>query len=76
SEMRRLAEEEFVAFHRGGGMPAVAYLPRLASMNNPAMPELLDGILTRLVAAFPESATTLTVLRSNLDWRARVQKGA
>ncbi len=78
SEAWRLAEEEFIAFHRGAaGRPVVAYLPRLAAMSNPAMPELLDAILGRLIHLFrdsPESTDTLAVLRSNLDWRARVVK--
>ncbi len=74
SEVRRLAEEEFVAFHRGEGRPVVAYLPRLAAMTNPAMPELLNGILTRLIAAYPDSSGTLEVLRANLDWSARLPR--
>ena len=74
SEARRLEEEEFAAFHRGEGKPVVAYLPRLGAMSNPTMPELLNGILTRLIPFFPDSADTLAVLRSNLDWRARVQR--
>ncbi len=72
AETVQLPEGEFVAFHRGDAGPAVAYLPRLAAMGNPAMPELLNGLLGRLIAAFPESAGTLAVLRSNLDWSARL----
>src|SRR5512133_1980981 len=68
SEVRRLADEEFVAFHKGEGRPVVAYLPRLSAMTNPAMPELLNGVLTRLIAAYPDSSGTLEVLRANLDW--------
>ena len=34
-------------------MAAVAYLPRLAAMGNPAIPELVNGILTRLIARVP-----------------------
>jgi hypothetical protein len=72
AETRLLADEEFVAFHRSEGGARVAYLPRLAAMGNAAMPELLHGILSRLIVAFPEAAATLTVLRSNLDWSSRL----
>ena len=72
SEARLLTQEEFLDFHRAEGGPRVAYLPRLAAMGNPSMPELLNGVLTRLIQAFPESAATLTVLRTNLDWSARL----
>jgi hypothetical protein len=75
AEVRLLTEEEFVAFHRSEGGARVAYLPRLAAMGNPAMPELLNGLLTRLMAAFPESAGTLSVLRSNLEWTSRLARG-
>jgi hypothetical protein len=75
SEARRLTDEEFGAFHRGDGQPTVSYLPRLSSMNNSAMPELLNDILTRLIAAFPDSSGTLQVLRTNLDWSARLPRG-
>jgi hypothetical protein len=72
AETRLLAEDEFTAFHRSDGGARVAYLPRLAAIGNPAIPDLLHGILSRLIATFPESATTLAVLRSNLDWSARL----
>jgi hypothetical protein len=72
ADTRLLAENEFVAFHRSEGGARVAYLPRLAAIGNPAIPELLHGILSRLIAAFPESAATLAVLRSNLDWSSRL----
>lgn len=75
AEARLLPEEEFVDFHRQGAGARVAYLPRLAAMGNPAMPELLNGILTRLIASFPDSAGTLSVLRSNLDWTSRLPRG-
>jgi hypothetical protein len=74
AEAWSLVEEEFAAFHRSEGGARVAYLPRLAAMGNAAMPELLHGILSRLIAAFPESAATLTVLRSNLDWSSRLAR--
>lgn len=74
SEVRLLTEEEFAAFHRGDAGPVVAYLPRLSAMGNPAMPEMLNGILTRLIAAHPDSSGTLEVLRSNLDWSARLPR--
>jgi hypothetical protein len=74
SDVRRLTDDEFATFHRGEASPVVAYLPRLLAMGNPAMPELLNGILTRLIAAFTDSSGTLEVLRSNLDWSARLPR--
>ncbi len=74
AEMAALEEEEFKAFHRSDKGPWVAYLPRLAAMGNPAMPELLNGLLSRLMEVFPENAGTLSVLRSNLDWSSRLER--
>ena len=74
AETAPLEEEEFRAFHRSEKGPQVAYLPRLAAMGNTAMPELLNGLLTRLMGAFPENTGTLAVLRSNLDWSTRLTK--
>ena len=70
------SDSEFVAFHRGESGPVVAYLPRLAAMGNPAMPELLNGLLGRLIAAFPDNAATLSVLQTNLDWTSRLVRHA
>jgi len=72
AEVEPLPHEEFERFHRSEGGPRVTYLPRLAVMGNPAMPELLNGLLTRLIDTFPDDAGTLAVLRSNLDWDARL----
>lgn len=72
AEVEPLTEEQFRLFHRSESGPVVTYLPRLAAMGNPAMPELLNGLLTRLIQAFPDSTGTLAVLRSNLDWSARL----
>ncbi len=72
AEVEPLVREEFEIFHRSESGPRVAYLPRLAAMGNPAMPELLNGLLTRLIDVFPDDAGTLAVLRSNLDWEARL----
>lgn len=72
AEVEPLSEEGFLAFHQSESGPVVAYLPRLAAMGNPAMPELLNGLLTRLIETFPTSAATLAVLRNNLDWGARL----
>ena len=74
AEAALLEQEEFVAFHRSERGPQVAYLPRLAAMGNPAMPELLNGLLTRLMESFMDNAGTLSVLRSNLDWSSRLSR--
>ncbi len=74
AETSLLDDEGFAAFHRDGGMARVAYLPRLASMGNLAMPELLNSLLTRLIELFPQNAGTLSVLRSNLQWNTRLPR--
>lgn len=74
AEVFSLEEEAFRRFHQSAGGPRVAYLPRLAAMANPAMPELLNGLLSRLIETFPGDAGTLSVLRSNLDWNSRLAR--
>jgi hypothetical protein len=74
AEVVSLEDEQFCAFHGTGQTPKVAYLPRLSAMGNPAMPELINGLLTELIHRFPDGAATLKLLRSNLDWSARVSR--
>jgi len=74
AEAMRLEDDQFRLFHGTGETPKVAYLPRLSAMGNPAMPELINGLLTRLIDLFPNGAATLKLLRSNLDWSARVSR--
>ena len=74
AEAMRLGDDQFRLFHGAGETPKVAYLPRLSAMGNPAMPELINGLLTRLIDLFPNGAATLKLLRSNLDWSARVSR--
>jgi len=74
AEVEPLSDEGFKTFHQSETGPIVAYLPRLAAMGNPAMPELLNRLLTRLIDIFPDGAGTLAVLRANLDWNARLAR--
>ncbi len=78
--VRRLSDDEIVAFHRpsGGsagalGQLAIAYLPTLATMNSPLAPHLALVILGRLRQLFPQAAQHLAVLESNLAWKSRVE---
>ncbi len=72
TEVHTLDDEEFRAFHQDGEGARVAYLPRLGGMSNPAMPELLNGLLSRLIKEFETSSSTLSVLRANIEWNAKL----
>ncbi|MBC7234610.1 MAG: hypothetical protein H5T69_02125 [Chloroflexi bacterium] len=76
ARVRRLSDEEVVAFHRypqGSGPLRLAYLPSLATMNNPLAPHLALAILSRLRSLFPREAPYLAVLENNLAWKSRVE---
>jgi hypothetical protein len=69
----RLSPTEIVEFHRGDAGVRLAYVPRLLARPFPALPDLLCGILDRLVLAFPEDGQRLAVARQNLMWQAVIR---
>ena len=78
AQVRRLDEEEIRAFHASGVDEAtanlrLAYLPTLASMESPLALHLALALLSQLGELFPEHAGQISVLESNLAWRARVE---
>lgn len=71
--VRRMDEDEMVAFHRSSsGRFAMGYLPALMTRNDPMIAALLLTVLERLAPFFPEQRQVLAVLRNNLAWKARV----
>lgn len=72
--VRRLSEEELSAFHTdSAGRLALRYAPLLLGMNNPLVPQLLLGIIDRLVDLFPAQRRPLQVMRNNVAWKSIVQ---
>ena len=72
--VRRLSDEEICAFHTdGAGRLALRYAPVLMGMNNPLVPQLLLGLIDRLVGLFPEQRRQLQVMRNNVAWKSIVQ---
>jgi hypothetical protein len=72
--VRRLTDDEIVAFHRTPQGVRAAYLPVLLSAeNNPLMPPLTLRLIEQLERLFPQEAPRLALLKDNLAWRSRVQ---
>jgi hypothetical protein len=70
-----LPDDEFVAFHRPAGRLRLEYFPRLLARPSPSVPDLLRGIVDRLVEAFPDDRPRLSVIRQSITWRAAIQEG-
>ena len=72
--VRRLSEEEIIAFHATPQGLRAAYLPVLLNMvNNPLAPSLALQLIEQLERLFPHEAPRLALLKDHLAWRARVQ---
>lgn len=70
-----LGDDDVVAFHRPAGELRLAYFPRLLARPSPSVPDLLCGIIDRLVDAFPGDRPRLSVVRQSIKWRAAIQEG-
>ena len=72
--VRRLSDDEIVAFHRTPQGLRAAYLPVLLDMaNNPLAPSLALRLIEQLERLFPQEAPRLALLKDHLAWRSRVQ---
>jgi len=73
--VRRLTQEEIIAFHQVGGSLQVAYLPMLLSnaLRDPLMPALALDLIGQLERLFPEEGPRLALLKGNVAWRARIE---
>ena len=73
ARVRPLSREDILAFHRGPDGVQLAYLPQLAALQTPLAPQLQERILAELSTLFPDETARLSVLRSTVVWKARVQ---
>jgi hypothetical protein len=73
SRVRTLEREEIIAFHRGEHGLRLAYLPLLATMQDPLVPHLMSRLIAELGRLFPQEAPRLAVLAKNLAWKSRVE---
>lgn len=73
--VRRLSQEEVIAFHCVEGRLQAAYLPMILSgaANDPLMPALALEIIAQLERLFPQEGPRLALLRGAVAWRARVE---
>ncbi len=73
--VRRLTQEEIIAFHRAGGSLQIAYLPMLLNnaSKDPLMGALALDLIGQLERLFPEEGSRLALLKGNVAWRARVE---
>ena len=67
-----MADEQVRAFHAGSPDPQLAYAPVLLAKDPLLMPHLLQTVLKKLVVLFPEHKTLLSVLESELSWKAQI----
>jgi hypothetical protein len=73
AEVTILTDDQLRAFHEVDGHLRLEYFPRLLARPFPALPDLLCGIVERLIADFPAERRRLEVARQNIRWRAAVQ---
>ncbi len=71
--VRRLTQDEVLAFHASEQGVRMAYVPLLAAMGDPITTRLLGQIVDRMTALFPGDAERLEVLSDNLAWKERVE---
>jgi hypothetical protein len=71
--VRRLSQEEVVAFHTDTAGAALGYVPLISSIPSALAPHLLLQIIETLRDLFPQDVHRLTVLADNLAWKARVE---
>ena len=67
-----MTDEQVLTFHAGNPDPQLAYAPRLLAQDPQLMPHLLQTVLKNLVVLFPEHKTLLSVLESELSWKAQI----
>jgi hypothetical protein len=70
--VRRLTDDEVIAFHFPNGRLRLAYFPRLLSRAFPSLPDLLCDVIDRLSSARPDEKSRLDVARRNIRWQAVV----
>ena len=78
--VERMMDQEICTFHevvsppnhRGNSTPQLAYAPLLLAQGSPLALPLLQVVIARLAALFPNRADLLAVLQDDLAWKAQV----
>jgi len=70
--VERMTDDRIRAFHQGNPTPQLAYVPLLLAQSSPLVLPLLQAVIARLVAIFPDQANLLAVLQNDLAWKAQV----
>ena len=73
ARVHTLTQEEIVDFHRADTGLRLAYLPMLYAMAHPLALHLVLHLITLLGQLFPQEASRLAVLRSNVAWKSSVE---
>ena len=70
--VERMTGDQVRTFHQGNSMPQLAYAPLLLAQGSPLALPLLQTVIARLMALFPNQADLLAVLQDDLAWKAQV----
>lgn len=70
--VQKLSEAETKYFHKGTPGPRIAYASFLLAQGQALTPHLLLRVIEQLEELFPRESQSLSVLRSNLAWKAVV----
>ena len=68
--VQKLSEAETKSFHQGTPGPRMAYASFLLAQGQALTPHLLLRVIEQLEELFPQESQSLSVLRSNLAWKA------
>ncbi len=74
ARVRALRENEITNFHKLNGRFTVGYVPHLLAHGHPLIEQLLLSLSDRLAGLFPEESAALSVIRSNLAWKLKVEQ--
>ena len=72
SLVERMTDDQIRAFHQGNSTPQLAYAPLLLVQGSPLALPLLQTVIARLMALFPDQTDLLAVLQGDLAWKAQV----
>jgi len=70
--VERMTDEQIRTFHQGNPIPQLAYAPLLLAQGSPLALPLLQTVIVRLMALFPDQAALLAVLQDDLAWKAQI----
>ena len=70
--VEKLTDDEIRVFHRGKPALQLAYAPLVLAQKSPLALHLLQTVIDRLVSLFPEQVGLLSVVKSDLAWKAQI----